>query len=176
MCVGGGGFRRPPSGFCKWGEKGLDATPVRFCKFWKGDLLCCWNFKQLLVYSLRNFLMCQNRNIILLVSQHEITKSIHFHMYMVTFKLSGLILHWFFIISHSQQRWNSEIKMADLMTSYDVSAIQNILGTFRSDDDDDYEYEFSVLSMRIRFGGRHFSKCACSEQKTRTRSRPGPPV
>ena len=32
-------------------------------------------------------------NIILLVSQHEITKSIHFYMYMVTFKLSGLILH-----------------------------------------------------------------------------------
>lgn len=32
-------------------------------------------------------------NLILLVSQHEITKSIHFHMYMVAFKLSGLILH-----------------------------------------------------------------------------------
>ena len=28
-----------PSGFCKWREKGLDATPLRFCKFWKGDIL-----------------------------------------------------------------------------------------------------------------------------------------
>ena len=50
------------------------------------------------------------------------------------------------------------------------------LGTFRSEDEDDYEYEFSVLSMRIRFGGRHFLKCACSEQKTCTRSRPRPPI
>ena len=51
-----------------------------------------------------------------------------------------------------------------------------LLGTFRSEDEDDYEYEFSVLSMRIRFGGRHFSKCACSEQETRTRIRPRPPI
>ena len=29
----------------------------------------------------------------------------------------------------------------------------------------------SVLSMRFRFGGRKFSKCACSELKTRTCSR-----
>ena len=47
------------------------------------------------------------------------------------------------------------------------------LGTFRSEDKDNLEYEFPVLSMRIRFGGRrrgrHFSKCACSERKTRTR-------
>ena len=47
-----------------------------------------------------------------------------------------------------------------------------LVATFRSGDEDDYEYEFSVLSMGIRFGGRHFSKCACSEQKTRTRPRP----
>ena len=32
-------------------------------------------------------------DIILLVSQHDITKSIHFYMNMVTFKLSGLILY-----------------------------------------------------------------------------------
>ena len=51
-----------------------------------------------------------------------------------------------------------------------------IIVTFRSEDEDDYEYVFSVLNMRIRFGGRHFSKCACSEQKTRTRSRPRPPI
>ena len=55
-----------------------------------------------------------------------------------------------------------------------------LLGTFRSGDEDDYEYdyeyEFSVLSMGIRFGGRHFLKCACSEQETRTRSRPRPPI
>ena len=51
-----------------------------------------------------------------------------------------------------------------------------LLGTFRSEHDDDNEYEFSVLSLRIRFGGQHFSKCACSEQKTRTRSRPRPSI
>ena len=49
-----------------------------------------------------------------------------------------------------------------------------IIGTFILEDENDYE--FSVLSTRIRFGGRHFSKCACSEQKTRTRSRPHPPI
>ena len=32
---------------------------------------------------------------------------------------------------------------------------EEIIGTFRSEDEDDYEYEFSILSMRIRFGGRH---------------------
>ena len=51
-----------------------------------------------------------------------------------------------------------------------------LLGTFKSEDEDDHEYEFSVLSMRIRFGGRHFSKCAYSKHKTRTRSRPRPPI
>ena len=50
------------------------------------------------------------------------------------------------------------------------------IGTFRSEDEDDCEYEFSVLNMRIRFGGRHFSKCACSGVKTRTRSRPRPSI
>ena len=60
---------------------------------------------------------------------------------------------------------DSNIEMVD---SFDA------LGTFRSEDEDDYECEFSVLSMRIRFGGRHFSKCACSEQETRSCSRPRP--
>mgnify|MGYP007058634834 CR=1 FL=1 len=46
------------------------------------------------------------------------------------------------------------------------------LATFRLQYEDDYEYEFSVLSTRFRFGGRKFSKCACSEIKTRARSRP----
>ena len=50
----------------------------------------------------------------------------------------------------------------------------NLLGTFRAEDEDDHEYEFSVLCMRIRFGGQHFSKCLWSEQKTRTRSHPRP--
>ena len=56
------------------------------------------------------------------------------------------------------------------------SLLELSLGTFRSEDEDDCEYEFSILSMRIRFGGRHFSKCACSEQETRTCSRPRPPI
>ena len=48
-----------------------------------------------------------------------------------------------------------------------ASFVEMIIGTFRSQDEDEYQYEFSVLSIRIRFGDRHFSKCACSEQKTR---------
>ena len=39
------------------------------------------------------------------------------------------------------------------------------LARFRSEAEDDYEYEFSVMSMRIRFGGRHLLKCARSERK-----------
>ena len=39
------------------------------------------------------------------------------------------------------------------------------LATFRLQYEDEYEYEFSVLSTRFRFGGRKFSKCACSEFK-----------
>ena len=50
------------------------------------------------------------------------------------------------------------------------------IGTFRSEDENEYQYKFSVLSMRIGFGARHFSKCACSEQKTRTRSCPRLPI
>ena len=46
-----------------------------------------------------------------------------------------------------------------------------ILVTFRLEYEDDHEYEISVLSMRLRFGGRNFSKCACSELKIPTRSR-----
>ena len=34
------------------------------------------------------------------------------------------------------------------------------LGTFESEDEDDVDHEFSVLSVRIMFGGRDFSKCA----------------
>ena len=44
------------------------------------------------------------------------------------------------------------------------------------ENEDHYEYEFSVLSTRCRFGGRKLSKCACSELKTRTRSRPRTPI
>ena len=39
-----------------------------------------------------------------------------------------------------------------------LSFATEILGTFRSENEE--VYEFSVLSTRIRFGGRHFSKCA----------------
>ena len=56
---------------------------------------------------------------------------------------------------------------ADCVTTHVIIMLQlsQTLGTFRSEDEDDYEYEFSVLSTRIRFGDRHFSKYACSEQK-----------
>ena len=51
-----------------------------------------------------------------------------------------------------------------------------LIATFRLQYEDDYEYEFSVLSTRFRFGGPKLSKCACSELKTRTRSRPRTPI
>ena len=54
--------------------------------------------------------------------------------------------------------------------------LRNILATFRLQYEDDYEYEFSVLSTRFRFGWRKLSKSACSELKTRTRSRPRTPI
>ena len=51
-----------------------------------------------------------------------------------------------------------------------------VIATFRLQYENDYEYEFSVLSTRFRFGGRKFSKGACSEFKTRTHSRPRTPI
>ena len=64
-----------------------------------------------------------------------------------------------------------------LIAQWQTSGIPNqSIGTFKSEDKDEYQYEFSILSMRIRFGDRHFSKCACSEQKTCTRSHPRPPI
>jgi len=51
-----------------------------------------------------------------------------------------------------------------------------IIATFRLQYEDDYKYKFSVLSTRFRFGGRKFSKCACSELKTRSCSRPHTPI
>ena len=47
-----------------------------------------------------------------------------------------------------------------------------IIATFRLECEDDNEYEFSVLNKRLGFGGRKFSKSACSELKTRNCSRP----
>ena len=45
-----------------------------------------------------------------------------------------------------------------------------IVATFKLEYEDDYEHEFTVLSKRLRFGGRQFLKCACSDLKTRPRS------
>ena len=70
--------------------------------------------------------------------------------------------------------WDSEfVEVCEAVYS---ARVVTLVGTFRSEDEVDYEYEFSVLSMCKTFGGRHFSKSACSEQKTRTRSRPRPPI
>ena len=52
------------------------------------------------------------------------------------------------------------------------SCINNKIATLRLQYEDDYKYQFSILSTCFRFGGQKFSKCACSELKTRTRSRP----
>ena len=54
--------------------------------------------------------------------------------------------------------------------------VPSIISTIRSEYEYNYEYEFSVLSTRCRFKGRKFSRCACSELKTRTRSRPRTPI
>ena len=50
------------------------------------------------------------------------------------------------------------------------------IGTFRSEDEDNYEYEFSVLSTRTSKDVGLQTLCACSEWKTRTRSRLRPPI
>ena len=71
--------------------------------------------------------------------------------------------------------WMSNIKEANGKPRLHVS-VNLLLGTFRWEDEDDYEYEFSAMSMRITFRGQHFSKCACSEKKTRTRGRSRPPI
>ena len=73
---------------------------------------------------------------------------------------------------------NSEITLEDyeFLLQLDCPVKPKTLATFRLQYEDDYEYEFSVLSTRFRFGGRKFSKCACSELKTRTRSRPRTPI
>ena len=48
---------------------------------------------------------------------------------------------------------------------------------FRSEDEGDYEYdEFSVLSTRTSKNVGLQTLCACSVRKTRTRSRPRPPI
>ena len=76
-------------------------------------------------------------------------------------------------VSRKSVVMKSASKCAAIVTQ--VTIIVTI-GTFRLQYEDDYEYEFSVLRMRFRFGGRKFSKYACSELKTRTRSRPRTPI
>ena len=71
----------------------------------------------------------------------------------------------------SQKNVCSELYCASLTRPVFAS-----LATFRLQCEDDYEYEFSLLNTRFRFGGRKFSKCASSELKTRTRSRPRSPI
>ena len=38
-------------------------------------------------------------------------------------------------------------------------------GTLRLEDVDEYQYEFSVLSMRLRFGDRHFRSARAQNRK-----------
>ena len=90
---GKGGLMPPPQGFVNEVIKGWMLPPSDFANFGKEI------YSAAVRLLLADFLMCQLfpkfdiLNIILLVSQHEITKSIHFYVYMVTFKLSGLISH-----------------------------------------------------------------------------------
>ena len=74
--------------------------------------------------------------------------------------------------SRGQNSYSSLFSFSVLKLSIMMVKVGDTIGTFRSE----YEYEFSVLSTRISFRGRHFSKCACSERKTRTRSRTRTPI
>ena len=56
-----------------------------------------------------------------------------------------------------------------------TTVIMIVIATVRLEYEDDYEYQFSVLSTRCTFVGRQFLKCACSELKTCTCSRPRTP-
>lgn len=53
---------------------------------------------------------------------------------------------------------------------------QAALETFRWEDEDDYEYKFSVVSMRTSKNVSLQTLYACSVRKTRTSSRPRPPI
>ena len=74
----------------------------------------------------------------------------------------------------------NQVVCTDTLMNYFTSGLAHyffyletkIIATFKLQ----YEFEFPVLSTRFRFGGRNFSKCACSELKTRTRSRPRTPI
>ena len=50
------------------------------------------------------------------------------------------------------------------------------IGTFRSEDEDDYRYECSALSTRTSKNVGLQTLCACSVRKTRTGTRPRPPI
>ena len=52
-----------------------------------------------------------------------------------------------------------------------VDAMLHLSATFRLENENDCEYEFSVMGTRITFKERNFSKCACSELRTRSRLR-----
>ena len=56
-----------------------------------------------------------------------------------------------------------------LVYIYLIGFGDQILATFRLQYEDGYVYEFYMLNTRLKFEGRKFSKCACSELKTRTR-------
>ena len=77
-------------------------------------------------------------------------------------------LHW--------GKLKSVLKFLNLFLDQCRGSHRTTIATFRLQYEDDYEYEFSVLSTRFWFGGRKFSKCACSELKTRARSRPRTPI
>ena len=63
-----------------------------------------------------------------------------------------------------------------LRSNDEVELVMVLLATFRLEYEDDHEHEFSIPSTRFRFGGPKFSKCACSELETRTRSRLRTPI
>ena len=50
------------------------------------------------------------------------------------------------------------------------------LGNFRLEDEDDYDYEFSDLSTRTSKNLGLQILCPCSVRKTRTGTRPRPPI
>ena len=78
------------------------------------------------------------------------------------------------LLSHCEINFSCFIEALD--SKGILRTLKKVLGTFRSEDEDDYENEFSVLSTRTSKKVGLQALCACSVRKTRTRSRPRPPI
>ena len=104
-----------------------------------------------------------------------VSTSFHANPKSPTFNNIKTIFFFFFFISCASKlrkpSWKRCLRKQHLLCTR-LLHICIIIATFRLECEDDNEYEVSVLNKRLGFGGRKFSKCACSELKTRNCSRP----